>query len=192
MFPIRLERDTPIVDWQATELWATSTSNPVASTHLVRSDGGLKGDFGSIDLRNVTIAITARLSVCAGIHLPGPKRGDDFTLYAVSVVAMAGDSNVRPYLFMGESPASITNAAGGDIVTDIKFLAFGDTSGTDGSMMKHEVTVAVFETPNDRAVCFGIGMMAGVATGLAAMGLARLCVRRLIGPGPRVIDPNKL
>lgn len=188
MIPIRVETDTPIINWQAYQLWSTVDFSILLSTFVVRSDGVKNTDFATMDCRAVTGAITAREAVCAGVHIAGPQAGEELTPYAVSVTAMAGDSNVRPFLFVGESPAVITNDATGDNVAVCRFLAIGDVTGSDGSSLNTEMTVVIAENTADRALCFGVGMLAGVSAGLDAQGAARLSVRRLLGPQPQVLN----
>lgn len=192
MFPIILERDTPIIDWQSYLEWCDTEMVAATQTGKVRSDGVLKVHYGTLDSVGSTGAITARKSVCLGLHITGPEPGVEFTPYSVSVVAMAADKNVRPYLFVAESPAVITNDADGDTVTDLRLLGLGPTPGTDGANLEKDVTVVVTEKTADRALCFGVGMMAGVAGGLDVRGYFRLSVRRLVGPGPRIVDARKL
>lgn len=191
MYPIILERDTPIIDWAAYTAWCTGLSDPTTSSYLVRSDGVVYGDYAVANMLALTGAITARKAFCTGLHMAGPEVGSEFTPYTISCVAMHGDANVRPFLFMGESPASVTSGAGGNAVSLVHFLAFADSPGTDGSKLEKELTVIVAEKTVDRGLCIGVGMMAGGSAGVDAGGYARLCVRRLVGPGPRVIDTNK-
>lgn len=191
-YPNILERDTPIIDWGAYIAWCTAVADAGASTWKVRSDGALNANYGTMDMRSLTGAIAARQVVTNGLHITGPEAGAEFTCYAVSTTAMGEDSNVRPVLILGESPSSITSDAGGDDVTNVRFLAFGDTSGTDGSNLREEMIVAVAEGTSGRHVCFAVGMLAGVAAALDTGGFFRLSVRRLVDPGPRIIDARKI
>lgn len=187
MFPIILERDTPIIDWPTYQLWCTSLSNPFAGSLLVRSDGILKLDSASIDANDDTGVITSDLATCIGLHLTGPEPGTELTPYSVSCVAASEDPDVRPFLFVAESPASITSAAGGNTVTDVRYLGFGNKNTLD-----KEVTIVAAENTLDRGICFGVGMWGHGGPGADEAGMVRLCVRRLIAPGPRVVDTRKL
>lgn len=192
MFPIILERDAPVIDWLADGLWATSTSNVTSASWFVRSDGLVKLDYGTLNVRAATVALAASKLVAAGIHITQPEPGEEFTPYAISCVAMGVDPNVRPVLFVGESPATITNDATGDVVTEVRFLAFGDTPGTYGSSMEKEVVLVINENTVPRALCIGVAMMSGTSSALAAAALVRLSVRRLIGVNPPIHDSRKL
>lgn len=192
MFPIILERDTPIIDWSAYVDWATTLSSLNAASFNVRSDGLLKGDYGSLYSKANTGVITAGNVTCAGVHLPGPEPGVEFTPYAVSCIAMAEDDDVRPLMFIGESPVTITSDVTGDVVTGIRMLGFAHAVGDQGSHMEREMTVVVTELTADRALCFGVAMAAGSTGGATAAGMVSLSVRRLIGPGPRIVDARKL
>lgn len=194
MYPIILERDTPIINWATVHLWANALSDPLTGSFAaVRSNGLLAGDFATMTVNEKTAAVTGELAVCAGIHLAGPEPGVEFTPYAISCAAMAVDPELRPFLFVGESPASITNGANGDVVTDIQLLAFGEGPNEfHGSSLAVDMTVVISEKTTDRAVCFGIGMMAGISTSGNKGGYARLSVNRMIKAGPRIIDNRKL
>ncbi len=192
MFPIIFERDTPIIDWPSQSLWATTLTDIGNNTANVRSNGVLNPDYATLFSYSFAGVITTTLSACLGVHLAGPQPGSEFTAYQVSVVAMALDPVLRPYVFMGESPASITTAAGGDVVTDIHALGWGDTPGTTGAKMEKEVTFVVNVNTADRGICVGVGLMAGITNSLSRRAMVRLCVRRLVGPQPRVIDVRKL
>ena len=192
MFPIILERDTPIIDWPTEVLWATTLTDPIGTTASVRSDGLLDVDFGTVINAAVTPIITARRMSSVGLHITGPEAGDEYTAYAISCVALSHDLNYRPCLFMGESPATITNNATGDTVTSVTFLDFGQAAHDGGGCsLKADVTVVVAEKTADRAICIGIGIMSGAAAGIASFAAARLSVRRMVAPGPRVIDTRK-
>lgn len=192
MFPIILERDTPIIDWSAQATWPTVETNLGANTAEVRSDGILHPDYGTMWISDKTGSVTAELAVCAGVHLAGPMDGLDYTAYQVSVVAMGSDPRIRPYLFMGVSPAVITSDATGDTVSNINVLGFADAPTPDyGSTMEKEVTFITKVKTADRGLCIGVGMLAGLFGSANNRAMVRMSVRRLIGVNPSVLDTRK-
>lgn len=191
MLPRILERDTHIIDWPTAVAWCTTTGDPAGGTHTVRSDGLVGADYKTMTTRALTGAIAAGTVICNGVHLAGPMTGAEFTPYAISVMAMAEDNNVRPYLFIAESPATITSDAGGDACAQVRYLAFGDGPETYGGKLNADMIIAVTEKTADRNICIGVAMLAGTTGGATNGGLVQLSVRRLIGPGPRVVDVRK-
>lgn len=192
-YPIRLERDTPIIDWAAYIVaWCTTDANPNSSIHAMRSDGLIHPDYGTMDCLANTEIITARLAFCNGLHIQAPLEGLEFTPYQISAVAMHEDDEVRPFVFMGESPAVLTSLIAGDSVTDVRFLSFGDSPNLVGSKLEYNETILVKQTPNLRSLAFGIGMTCGGTDSLNAGGFCRLSVRRLVGVAPDVYDTTKL
>lgn len=193
MFPLILERDTPIIDWSAQATWPTGFTNLGANTAEVRSDGLLHADFATMWISDKTGAVTAELAVCAGVHLAGPKDGAEYTPYQVSVVAMASDPRVRPYLFMGVSPATITADAAGDTVSNINILGFADAPTPDyGATMEKEVTFVTKVKTADRGLCIAVGMLSGLFASANNRAMVRMSVRRLIGVQPPIHDTRKL
>ncbi len=187
-----MERDTPIIDWSTVRAWSTDITSPTTSQIDVRSNGALSTKYATLSVRALTGAITARSCVAAGLHITGPKAGAEFTPYALSCLAVGGDSNVRPFLFVAESPATITNNAAGDAVTDVHWLAAGDTPGTDGSKLQADMVIVCNPNTADRALCFGVAMLAGVSAALDTACFVRLSVRRLIGVNPAILDTRKM
>lgn len=193
MFPIILERDTPIINWSAQGLWPTTETNLGANTANVRSDGILHPDYATTWLSDKTGALTAELAVCSGVHLAGPKPGIDFTPYQVSVVAMASDPRIRPYLFCAVSPAAITTDATGDVVSNVRVLGFAPPPNSEyGSTMEKEVTFIANVKTADRGMCIAVGMLSGLTGSANNRSMVRLSVRRLIGVQPSIIDTRKL
>lgn len=187
--PIVLERDAPIIDWGAYVAWCTATSNPEGATLTTRSDGLLHTTYGLLDVRGAATAAAADQCVCNGVHLIGPEEGTEFTPYAISCVGFSADPAGRPFLWMGESPATITSDAGGDAVTQARFLGFG---GPSAGQLRSEVTIMVAEGTSGRGLCVGVGVIANASGTTLLQAGFRLCVRRLVEPGPRVIDTRKL
>lgn len=195
--PIRLERDTFVVNWRA-ELaaWATTAINPNIDTWNVRSDASVSTDYAVVTNFANTGAIGAGVGYAVGVHIEDPEetRGNDdnqFSLYAVQARAMHEDENIRPVLFVGESPASITSDAAGDLVTDIRIIGVPDGSSVNGGCLNVESVIAIKETTNGRKLCFGVAMLAGLTAGANGAGLMNLCVRSLIGSKPMILDPTK-
>lgn len=194
MFPIILERDSVIVDWTSLIAWSTTETDPRTPDSNVRSDGVVYQDYGTLYTSGLTGTITANASRCTGLHIAGPEPGDEFTAYALSCVAMAEDPQVRPYLFVAESPAAPSATSVGQTCGETRFLAFADApKGNGGAELAKDTLVVVAESTNKRGLCFGVGMLAtGPAGGATEGGYIRLCVRRLVGPGPRIVDIRKL
>lgn len=193
MFPIILERDATLVSIPVKEFWCETLSNPRLGTAEVRSDGVLYPDYGQLIVSESMGVVTTRNATCAGLHMGAPEPGGDYTPYAVHCVAMSEDLNVRPYLFMGQGPSSVTDISTGNQVSVVSYLAFGPTPGTEGSNMSFDAIVNVVEMNiPTRPVTFAVGMLAGATAGTdGPAGFVRMTVRRLIAPGPRVIDTRK-
>lgn len=192
MYPIILERDTKIIDWTGYEVWATTFTLATSSTIRVKSDGLLHVDFGTVKVRGNTPVITARSVSAVGVHITGPVPGVDYTCYSISASCMCADPEVKPFLFIGESPVTITSDAGGDVVTSHRLLGVASLSGAEGSSLEKELTVAVKENTTDLALCFGVGILASASTSAALTAYTHLSVRRLIGNAPPIIDTRKL
>lgn len=192
MFPHILERDTPIHDWRtAGTSWSTSAVNTKGRSYNCRSDGILHPKYGTLSVHEDIAAITAATIRGAGINMVGPEAGVEFTPYAINCVAMSGDADMHPILFIGESIAAITSDAGGDLVTEVHHLAVGRNIGTEYSGLEYNGIILINPNTADRGVCIGVGMHAtatNVTTGLAWMNLQ---VRRLVGVSPAVYDTRK-
>jgi len=193
-FPRILERDTPIIDWASKQGWATTETVPGSVTAYVKNSGLLNADFGTVASESLTGTITANRATCVGVHLAGPESGVEYTPYAISCVAIAEDDDVRPYLLMGESPASISSAAAGDLISEVHYLGFGGAgiSGASGIPLEKETTIVIKPNTAGRAICFAVGMLAGAAGAADKRAFVRLTVRRLIAWAPRIIDSRKL
>lgn len=197
-FPIRLERDTHIINWHPDLAgWCTTLCDPGIDVWQVRSDGVLVTDYGAVACTKTTGAITGSKGTALGIHITGPEvnettQANEFTLYSVQVQGYAVDENVRPMLFIGESPAAISNVAGGNAVADVRILGVPDGSGVAGGCLQVELTVAVKETTNSRNVCFGVAMVAGITVSTDVDAIFHLSVRRLVGVKPAIYDTYKV
>lgn len=191
-YPIRLERDTLLLDWNADIAdWCTVEQAVNSTSFSVRSDGLLNDSYGNLSLsRNQ--GVSSRDCRCVGVHLVGPDDGSDWTAYAISVQAMSQSPLVRPFLFTGESPATITTGAAGDVVTNIRIIGNADSSGDEGATMDKEITVAINARTADRGFCVGVGMMSGSGASAAVGCTARLSVRRLVKYEPSVLDTKKI
>lgn len=194
MYPIILERDTDVINWATTlNTLSTIESDPEDETIRVKSSGTLNVDYGTLTLSMLSGVITARRIRAAGVHITGPQPGNDFTPYAVSVQATCADESLRPYLLIGESPATITSNDTGDVVTNMNVLATPMASnGSGGSSLQRSFTAVVAVKTDDRALCFALAFLAGVGASLNDAVIAHLTVRRLIGLDPSIIDARKL
>lgn len=194
MYPIILERDTDIVDWGSrTAGTITSDDDPTAANYLVRSDGVLYPDFGVLLVAKLSAVVAADKCRSVGIHIQGPQPGLEYTPYAVDVNAHCVDEKLRPCFFVGESPATITSAAGGNTVTETRLLRFPETGAAlVGSSLKASFTLIIAENTADRGVCFGICMMAGLLPCSDEPHYVHMSVRRLIGVNPLLIDTRKM
>lgn len=192
MFPIILERDTRVNDWLNYGSWPTAYTLLTTSTMKVRSDGVLNTDYANVSSRGTSGVITARSTCAIGVHLTGPLPGSEFTCYQISAACIAADPTVKSLLFIGESPATITNNAGGDTVTAHRLLRTCESSGAEGSMLNVEMTVALPVLTDDLGTCFGIALLAGSGASSDLTAYMHMSVRRLIGINPAIIDTRKL
>lgn len=136
-------------------------------------------------------AIAADKAFICGLHIKGPEPGNIFTLYQVEAAAQTYLTNVRPFLIIGESPATPTSAAAGDTVDDHRLIV-GTSGGHDnGSSLYFNGIIAVKERTEDRAICFGLGIQTDAAGAASSVAAARLTVRRLYEPGALVYDRYK-
>ena len=190
-FPRILERDTRIIDWRThLAAFCTSTTWWEAQAKKVRSDGLLHTDYATLDVEDDQ-GIAAGLVRCVGVHLTGPEPGDEFTPYAINVSARAEHAEVSPFLFVGESPATITSNAAGDDVLDTRHILQASHQGTGGGALDGNIFIVANENTADRGICFGVGMMSPV--GSSALGLqVSMSVRRLVGVEPPIYDSRKL
>lgn len=193
MYPRILERDTDIVDWSATITnLATTESADGTGSYNVRSSGILNSEYATLDFRGLTGAVTLRKFRCIGLHIAGPMEGNELTPYAVTLRARAQDETGRLFAFVGESPAVITGAAGGDVVTETQLLAVGHADGNAGSALDREFIVSVAERTADRGLCFGFAFEANSGAAANLYARCQMTVRKLISLEPRVIDTRKL
>lgn len=195
MFPIILERDTPIVDWRTGLAgWATDATSTQGEIYSVVSDGLLHADYGTMYIAQPA-GPTAGKCECAGLHITQPETLDEFTPYAISVVAMSEDPLTWPFLFIGISPATITSDATGDVLSKCRIIGVADNIDAPGACMEKEVTIVVAKMPvglEARALCVGVGMTAGTVNSADKHCWAYLSVRRLVGNNPPIIDTRKL
>lgn len=197
MFPLRLERDTGIVRWDDDMTgWCSASSNSYDRDYLVRSDGSSDNEWHTLQVSTTCAPTSARKIISNGVHLKGPEDVDELTLYEYHAIARSEDDDVRPVLFVGVSPASITNGAGGDTVSECRFEAISKSCGAGGADLEARGVVGLTKTDHvaaDRNVCFAIGMQSGSAGSAAGTyAWAQLSVRRLIGQPKEVIDADKL
>lgn len=188
MYPIIMERDTDIVDW-GTLTPGLNDADVLANSvdYLVKSLGVLDENYATLHSGNNTGVIGAADVRCVGVHITGPEDGTDLTPYAVSVHAQCAEQTVRPFLFIGESPATITSAAAGDTVTDVRRIAF-----PIGPTLDREFVVLVAQKTAGRGLCFGIAIMADILATSNLPYMIHMNVRRLIGVDPMLIDTRKL
>jgi len=191
MFPIILERDTTIIEWQAYRGWCTVFTNLLTETLTVRSDGLVHPDYAVLDTSETTGTVTARATNCMGVHLTGPEPGAEHTCYQIAAICATDDPLLRPFLFIGESD-TITSAVTGNLVTDIRILEFGTNDGLDGNSLKSNMTIATPVNTADKTICIGVGLMAGVANAVNLGAWLHIAVRRLVGVNPQVLDTRKL
>lgn len=200
-FPIRMDRDPQLVNFQAyLPAWPTVAQVQESTSYSVLSDGLVPENFATMDIFQVA-TVPDNQCLCVGVHLEGPQDGEEYTPYMISVSALSGDPMVRPFLFVGESPATINSAAAGNVVTDIRIIGTHSTAGqigitafneTGGSLDK-DICIAVKRKTADRKICFGVGMVAGLSTLSGRKSQARLSVRRLYKTDePRIINTRKL
>jgi len=188
----RLEQDTRIIDWSA-QLggWCQMEVASSSDSPRVRSDGVTHTTFGTLSTQE-DIAIADGVTNCVGIHIVGPKAGADYTAYQVSASLFCSDNLLIPFLFVAESPASITSSANGDIVSDMRLLAVGESISASGGVLDVDMTFIANENTADRPICIGLGVSCANAASSAEAIVGYLSVRRLIGVDPTVIDTRKL
>lgn len=192
MFPIRVERDVQVFDWVTHDAWGTVDQDPSLGTQAVHSDGVLYTNVATVSSRASTGAIAAQRQRCLGVHLTGPEPGDEFTLYSIQASAVVSDENALPCLWMGESPATITTAAAGDNVAEVKLIQAGVSSAVIGGTLRFDGVVAVNENTADRGVCFFVGVRTNLVGAADSVCNMSMTARRLIDVQPRVIDVAKL
>lgn len=193
MNPIILERDTHILDWRAHGTsFSTSAVNGKARSYRVRSDGILHPNYSTISVHEEIATTSVKQVRCAGVNMAGPEPGLDFTPYAISCVAMSGHINQVPILVVGESIATITSDAGGDLITEVHTLDGPVMGSTEYSTLNYQRVILVNENTAGRGICFAIGMLATAGTASTALAWCHMSVRRLIGIDPAVLDTRKL
>lgn len=193
MFPNILERDTRIIDWASVVSgWCTTFQDAIAITPKVRSNGVLNDEYATCTVKAATGVIPAGNITCAGLHMKAPQSGAEFTPYQVSVSVYCEDLNVRPFLFVGRSPTTLTADATGDSVGIWRIIGIPNHSGPNGSALDKEITIVANPPAADQGLCFYVGLIAGVTISTNLAAAMHMSVRRLIGPGPRVIDVRKL
>lgn len=195
MFPRILERDTQIMDWKdRLSGWPTNSVAVSLDVYQARSDGVLYKEFATLDVANAAGPLADNCeTVC--VHMSQPETLDEYTPYAISAVAMSEDPLIRPFLFIGISPASITSDGGGDILAKCRIIGVADLVDDSGACMSKELTIVVAKMPaglTTRALAIGVGMMAGTVNSANVHCWARLSVRRLVGNSPPIIDTRKL
>lgn len=191
MYPIRLERDTHIIDWTSHLAgWCTTFALPRANMD-VRSDGVLYTEYGCMDVRLGTGVITTLKASSVGLHISGAEPGAELTPYAVSVSALSTDPLARPMLMVGESPAVLTSDATGDVVGLSRLLVAAEGHGDQGHSLNADFTVLIAEKTVGRNLCFFVAMLADAAASADLDALVALSVRRLVGVSPGVFDTNK-
>ncbi len=196
MFPIRLERDTKIVNW-ALKMggWPTATSASDGEDCTMRSDGVLNADYGLVQVKADTIAVPANRMIGAGVHMSGPLDGEEFTLYSYCVDIWTSDTELIPVFYVAVSPATITSDATGDLCEQFSLIGTADGMSTEYKALHREGVVAL---PLTDAVAAGRGVAfgAGLATTASASGTLkaymRLSVRRLVANEPSILDTTKL
>lgn len=192
MYPIKLERDTNIIDWSAFSPagWCT-TFQVITATNQVRSDGTLYTDYAVMGSNLPTGAIPARQATFVGIHMAAPAEGDEFTCYQITARIQCDDPTVRPLLIVGEAQ-SVGAAAGGDPVKETRLLDCTRYSGAEGASLRTDMTVALATLPTvAKTPCFALGVLAGTGASASLNAFYHLAVRRLIGVAPTIIDMTK-
>lgn len=192
-----MERDPTVIDW-TTRLTALATSQTLLTHTNVNalSDGLLYTNFGTVQF-NGSVSLTAQAMKSIGVHLTGPLVVDaaateqEYTPYQITAQAFCEGPDIRPILWMAESPATITSDATGDNCPNWKMIGQCMTHGLQGATLSREITVLVKKTPSVRNVCFGIAFHGG-AVPVTLEGAAHVTVRRIIGVSPTVIDTRKL
>lgn len=198
MFPYRMDRDTEFVSFKDV---ARITSWGLAVIHTVTdlnvdSDGLVNVDHGTIHINsNVTLAATQIQA--SGLHITGPVDEGGLTPYAYSMTAYVEDTGVMPFAFVGVSPASVI--ALDSVVENYRPIRAAVSQGDGWSVLNCEGIIACPLPFDDlaagyenRALCFGIGMMSDAGTPAAAMAIARISVRRLVKSDPIIFDKFKL
>lgn len=190
--PIKIERDTHILDWRAhMAALGTGEATSVGLSFFVRSDGLTHAKFATLSMA-AAATITAVKSKAAGFHMSPPKDGDFYTPYQYSVKAMTDDINVRPMLLVGESPASYSSTTVGDAVGDMRLLASGVSHGGEFCSMEANGILVANENTAGRSIAFAVAFAAGAAGATAAGCWIELSVRRLMQVEPLISDFTKL
>ena len=191
-FPIVLERDAPVIEnTTAIPGWSASFVDLSGADALrMRNNGLTYTDFGAAYCIADTPAISAGQVAGIGLHMQGPQESDEgeYTPYAISAHCICQDTSVRPFVFYGENGGTLSDGSSGNLMQNCKILA-----GGDGTKVEFDGTVLLKEITADRAIGFGIGLLADASGASDAdAAVARISVRRLISLEPRVIDVGKL
>lgn len=191
MNPIKLERDTLIVDW-TTPIAGVSSSEGAANgySYRMRSDGLLHETHASVNLQQGP-TITATKQKAVGLNFKGPRSGDEYTPYQISANAISQDINMTPVLFVAESIATITDDAAGDVVTDVRIIGVPHTIGAEGQTLDINTIILAKENTAARGMAIGIALIANATAITAKQMWCRLSVRRLVGVSPQVFDTTK-
>lgn len=195
MYPIILERDNHIVSWaDGLAAWSTTAASVEGGGYRMVSDGLLNADYGAMHIFQLCNPLLGKMEG-AGLNITQPETLDEYTPYEIHAVAMTEDPLVRPYLFVGISAATITNASTGDLLSKCKIIGTADYDSDTGSAMDRELTIIVPKMPvglETRGLAIGIGMMAGTVNAGNDHAFASLSVRRLPGNSPAIMDTRKL
>jgi len=187
--PNILERDTQIIDAPSGIGWSSFFSDPIGGTVNVRSNGVVYPEYGSVVTRVNTSAITARKFTSCGLHIRSPRTtGIELTPYQINLSCFAEDPSVTPFLFVGESPVSVTASTAGNSVTDWQLIDSGIKSGP----LNVNTIVSYKENTPDRNVCFAVGLLAGSSASSNLRAFVSMSVRILDGVYPPVYDSRKL
>lgn len=191
MFPIRLERDTNLVDWTSGFPGWCTDHNIITANNQVRSDGVLHSDYAIIDF-NGAQGMAARKATFAGVHLAAPLEEEGFTCYQITARMQCDEPTVRPILVVGEAQ-TVTADAGGDQIKHTSLLDVALYSGLEGAALRTDMTIALPPMEEDGTnPCFAVGLLAGDASSVTENGWFHLAVRRLVGVNPKILDTTKL
>lgn len=193
MFPIRLDRDTNLIPWQAFgPAWCT-THQIITASNQVRSNGVLNLDYGVLDNNAATGAILASKATFMGLHMAAPEEDAGFTCYQITARLMCDDGSLKPILIVGEAQ-TVTADAGGDEVKETRLLDVASFhSSSVGGMMKTDMTIAMSTMPTaGKNPCFALGILNGLGTSGNLNAWGHLAVRRLVGVNPAILDTGKL
>lgn len=192
MYPIILERDTVIINWQ--DKLAGWPDLELGHSHnesmRMRNDGIVHPEFATMEVMNLT-TITAQFQKGVGVNMTPPEDGTEFTPYQIRATASAESPEVMPFLFVGESQDPPTSVSGGDFIGDYRVIAVGNMGGVGGGTLDVDLTIVVIPNPAAAPLCIGVCMMA-YGTALSSLLRANVSVRRLMGVAPALIDTRKL